>query len=268
MYNWKGSLWNDEKCFTILPKVGCRSYIFGFTINPYDPCVTNKIVDGHQLTFCWHVDDLLIGHAKPDTVTLFLTWIAKRYNTPDKSLTPTWGSYHDYLGINIDFSDPGTVKFDIVPYINKIIDAFPEKIMGVTSTPAADHLFAVCLSAKARLLPIDQARVFHHTTAQLLFLSCVHCDIQTPVSFLTTRVKHPDEDEWGELKCVLTYLHSTRSLKLTLFAESLSIIQWYVDASHQTHEDCHGHTGAILTLGCGAVSSSSTKQKLNTKTFY
>jgi hypothetical protein len=80
-------------------------------------------------------------------------------------------------------------------------------------------------------------------------------DIQTP---------QPDEDDWGKLKHVLAYLHSTRSLKLTLFAESLSIIRWYVDASHQTHEDCRSHTGAILTLGCGAVSSSSTKQKLNT----
>ncbi len=61
----------------------------GLTINPYDPCVANKIVDGHQLTVCWHVDDLLIGHEKPETVARFLTWIAKRYNTPDKKLTPT-----------------------------------------------------------------------------------------------------------------------------------------------------------------------------------
>ncbi len=91
------------------------------------------------------------------------------------------------------------------------------------------------------------------------------CDIQTPITFLTTRVKHPGEDDWGKLKRDLTYLDSTRSLKLTLFAESLSIIHWYVDASHQTHEDCHCHTGAILTLRHGAVSSSSTKQKVNTK---
>ncbi len=41
----------------------------GFTINPYVPCVANKIVDGHQLTVYWHVGDLLIGHAKPKTVT-------------------------------------------------------------------------------------------------------------------------------------------------------------------------------------------------------
>jgi hypothetical protein len=46
------------------------------------------------------------------------------------------------LGININFSDPGMVKFDMIPYIDKIIDAIPEKITGVTSTPAADHLFA------------------------------------------------------------------------------------------------------------------------------
>jgi hypothetical protein len=208
---------------------------------------------------------LLIGHAKPETVTRFHTWIAKCYNTPDKKLTPTWGSYQDYLGINPNFSDPGMVKFDMVPYIDKIIDAFPEKITGVTSTPAADHLFAVRPSAEARLLPKDQAQGFHHTTAQLLFLSWVCRDIQTPVSFLMTRVKHPDEDDWGEQKRVMTYLHSTHSLKLSLFAESLSIIRWYVDASHQTHEDCHSHTGAILTLGCDAVSSSSIKQKLNTK---
>jgi hypothetical protein len=34
----------------------------GFVINPYDPCIANKIVDGHQLTLRWHVDDLMISH--------------------------------------------------------------------------------------------------------------------------------------------------------------------------------------------------------------
>ncbi len=70
----------------------------GFTINPYNPCVTNKIIDGHKLV-CWHVDDLLNGHSIPEIVTWFLTWIAKCYNTPDKNHNPTLGSYHDYLGI-------------------------------------------------------------------------------------------------------------------------------------------------------------------------
>jgi hypothetical protein len=34
----------------------------GFIINPYNPCVANKILDGNQLTIRWHVDDLMISH--------------------------------------------------------------------------------------------------------------------------------------------------------------------------------------------------------------
>jgi hypothetical protein len=52
----------------------------GFEINPYDPCVANKIVRGKQLTVCWHVDDLFIGHEDPTVVTNLLQWIANRYN--------------------------------------------------------------------------------------------------------------------------------------------------------------------------------------------
>ena len=32
----------------------------GFELNPYDPCVANKIVDGAQLTVVWHVYDLIL----------------------------------------------------------------------------------------------------------------------------------------------------------------------------------------------------------------
>ncbi len=34
----------------------------GFEINPYDPCVANKTVNGTQMTIRWHVDDLMISH--------------------------------------------------------------------------------------------------------------------------------------------------------------------------------------------------------------
>ena len=91
-------------------------------------------------------------------------------------------------------------------------------------------------------------------------------DIQTAVSFLTTRVKAPDEDDWGKLKRVLRYLNGTKHLKLTLQADQLKFaVHWYVDGSHQIHEDCRGQTGSLVTFGKGAVYSSSTKMKQNTK---
>jgi hypothetical protein len=90
-------------------------------------------------------------------------------------------------------------------------------------------------------------------------------DIQTTVAFLTTRVKAPDEDDWGKLKRVLKYLSSTCHLCLMLFADSLTDIKWYVVASHQTHDNCKCHTGSLLTFSKGATTSSSTKQKVLSK---
>ena len=34
---------------------------YGFRINPYDPCVANKVVGGKQLTLCWNVENLRIS---------------------------------------------------------------------------------------------------------------------------------------------------------------------------------------------------------------
>ncbi len=54
--------------------------------------------------------------------------------------------------------------------------------------------------------------------AQLLFMSTrARQDIQTAVAFLTTRVKNPDENDWGKLKRVLKYLNGTRYLKLRVW---------------------------------------------------
>jgi hypothetical protein len=46
--------------------------------------------------------------------------------------------------MNINFSTSGSVSFDMIPYITKVIADFPEKITGVASSPAADHLFKIC----------------------------------------------------------------------------------------------------------------------------
>ena len=55
-------------------------------------------------------------------------------------------------------------------------------------------------------------------------------------------------------------------MKLTLGADSLNILNWFIDSAHQVHEDSKGHSGGSLTLGQqGAVISKSSEQKMNTK---
>jgi hypothetical protein len=82
-------------------------------------------------------------------------------------------------------------------FVSKIIEDFPEKKVGKSSTPAGDHLFKIREDGKK--LDDEMADAFHHTVHQLLFAAnCVHWDIQTAVSFLTTRAQAPDKDDWGK----------------------------------------------------------------------
>jgi hypothetical protein len=46
--------------------------LMGFIINPYNPCVANKIVDRNQLALRWHVDDLVISHVDMSAINEFL----------------------------------------------------------------------------------------------------------------------------------------------------------------------------------------------------
>ena len=73
------------------------------------------------------------------------------------------------------------------------------------------------------------------------------------VSFLTAKVKDPDEDNWGKLKHGLWYLKGTLYLKIHMWADSLNMIRWWVDALYGVHWDCKGHTGAMLSIRTGLL---------------
>ena len=235
----------------------------GFTVNPYDPCVVTKFINGKQMTICWHVDDLKISHADPKEVTKIEEWLRQLYG----KVSVSRGTKHTYLGMQIEYTPDKKCRISMTPYTNEIITSFPEVIDTTAATPAADHLFKVReLDNHNSYLPNEQASMFHRSTAQLLFLSGrARRDIQVAVAFLTTRVKHPDEDDWGKLKRVLRYLKGTADLSLNLSADGFHIIHWYIDASFAAHDDCKGHTGAMMTMGDGAAISFSRKQRINAR---
>ena len=64
---------------------------------------------------------------------------------------------------------------------------------------------------------------------------------------------------------MLKYLKGTKEKVLTLGAENLTVIKWLIDASFAVHPDFKSHTGAVMTMGRGAIQSVSRKQKLNTR---
>jgi hypothetical protein len=81
-------------------------------------------------------------------------------------------------------------------------------------------------------------------------------------------VKDPDEDNWKKLLRLMKYLSQMVDLELTLEANGdadVILCKWYPDAAFAVHPDYKSHTGAVLTLGKGAVQTISAKQKLNTR---
>ncbi len=52
---------------------------------------------------------------------------------------------------------------------------------------------------------------------------------------------------------------------LTISVDSLGMMKWYVDGSHNVHRDCRGHGGSMMFLGEGALAHYSRKLKLNTR---
>ena len=132
----------------------------GFEVNPYDPCVANKMINGTQITVTWHVDDLKISHKESDEVTKFLSELGKVFGN---KLTIHRGKIHLYLGMHFDYGTKGTVKISMIPYTNQIIEDFPEPITSTAPTSAGDHLFTVRSDEEKKLLPEEQARAFHRS---------------------------------------------------------------------------------------------------------
>ena len=100
------------------------------------------------------------------------------------------------------------------------------------ATPAAEHLLKTRNATEVEYLCKEHVQEIHRAIAQLLFLSArMRRDIQTVVAILTTRVKKPDVDDWGEHVCVLKYLKGTKHMKLTLSIDNINMSRWWMDTS-------------------------------------
>jgi hypothetical protein len=112
----------------------------GYELNPYDPCMANKIVAGAQFTKTWHIDDLKLSHASSDEVTKTIEWLKSIYG---QDMRVSRGKKHDYLGMDLDYSNDGEVKITMINYLKGFLEDFPEAIVKTAATPAAGHLFTI-----------------------------------------------------------------------------------------------------------------------------
>ena len=151
-------------------KLGADLEAYGFEVNPYDPCVTNKVVDGKQLTIHWHVNNLMASHVSAKALQAFCNWLDDKYGN-DKlgHCKINKGPKVDFLVIIFDHSVPGQVTIQQFEYLRSMVEEFETKYplhKEPVPTPYSNNLFNVNKSPK-----LDQTRHanYHAYMAKELF---------------------------------------------------------------------------------------------------
>ena len=80
----------------------------GFKINPYDPCVANKMIDIQQMTICYYMDDCKLSHRRSKVYDQMIKWLRQEYESifEDglRKMTVSRGKVHKYLGMTLDYT--------------------------------------------------------------------------------------------------------------------------------------------------------------------
>ena len=164
----------------------------------------NHMFGTDQCTIQWHVDNLKISSQNESVVESVLKKLSAVYGKVSP-LTITRGKVHDYLGMCIDYSQNDKVIITQYDCIHEILMSLPDDMKGTAVQPAQKHMFTV--NADATKLDDEIADLFHHYTAQLLFLSKrARPDLQTAIAFLCTWIMVPNVDDYKKLANVMKYL--------------------------------------------------------------
>ena len=238
----------------------------GFKMNPYDGCVANKTINKKQYTIVFHVDDLKISHVDEKVVTDVINRLSEVFGTI-MPLFESRGKIYDYLGMTFDYTDVGKLIITMYDYIEGVINDAGEvyKTGAGSATPVPEHLFEIREPNEDdnELLSKEEKEEYHTITAQCLYLSKRgRPDIQQSIAFHCTRVRHPTKDDQKKLARTIKYLMSTKHLPLILTMNKNGVSEWWVDASFAKHDDMKSRTGAVFSLGKGALYCASTKQKI------
>ena len=234
----------------------------GFTPNPVDPCVFNRMSSsGKQLTLAIHVDDGLATCVDEDELVKLDQQIRKEFNNEIESEVDC--TKFDYLGVNIDVSSGVEAELTMEQYIKDV--CVEHGVYCAAPTPAKLNLFDADEDDEA--LPSKEKDKFHRAVAQLLYLATrVRPDVLLPITFLCSRVSDPTINDQEKLHRVLKYLYGTPTLGIVLgkYGEEMGLTV-YADASYAVHKDYKSHGGVIVIHNRGPVLVKCSKQKMVTK---
>ena len=114
----------------------------GFKINPYDPYVDNKMIDGQQMTICYHLEDCKLSYRRSKFNYWLINFLRQEYESIFKDgsgkMTVIRGKVHKYLGMTLDYTVCSQVQITIIDFLDKVFIYFDKSELkgGGTKTSA------------------------------------------------------------------------------------------------------------------------------------
>ena len=239
----------------------------GFTANPRDVCIFNKMVRHTQITIAVYVDDLMMTSTDKELVLemeqILLSTYGQFRTSSEKSMS--------YLGCTWDFSERYFVKVSQTGMIQDLVASRERthvergtKLTGVPLSPGAPYLLD--RTPDSSLLNARDAKIFHTDVATALYLANrTKPTITLVISELCKRVKAPTTEDDKKLDRLICYLRATRDVPLRLGCTMPPRVTVSIDAAFANREEMKSTSGMCVTLGVGHFISSSKVQKLNSK---
>jgi histone deacetylase 1/2 len=230
----------------------------GFKPSFIDSCVYTQMIDGTMCTVIVHVDDFKIM----STSIAALDFVEDIMRKAFKKITVKNEIKHDFLGMTFDYSEEGYVNITQSKYINEIIQIADVK--RESENPAIPNLFYV--NENSPTLVEHERKKLHTLVCKAQYLANrTRPDILPVAHFLSRRVNRLTEEDKEKMVKMAEYLFHSKQLGLRLGVIGDLRVTVYIDASYATHNDRKSQTGMCISFGCGAVYSSSKRQKINTK---
>lgn len=241
-----GVLWNQHLTNTLIN--------IGYEQIKSDRCVFKKKTNKKTTYICIYVDDIMIATNDEDERNQLIARLENIYGEMKKQT----GDHISYRGLQIDQSHSNGIKISQEKYIKELLEF--SKVKGTAPTPCTDSYQKINMNYEK---PAVDASRYGKITAKLNWIACQsRPDIKFAVSILATKLHNPTVGDEKRMWRLLKYLNATPNIGLLYKKKDMIIVNAYSDASHLTHLDCKGHTGALIMLGESIIESISKKQSI------
>ena len=243
----------------------------GFEINLHDPCIANKVINGSHMKILFHLYDWKMSHCKRKANDHMIKWLRQSYESifEDGSgkISVIQGKVHEYLGMTLDYNVSGQVSITMFSSIEEILTTLDKAYLkgkGTKSSAEPDNIFVI--NEDCKKLDQEKSVEFQNLVTKTLYATKrERLDTRMAITFLKTRVRVTDKEDWDKLVYLMRYIRVTYKFSLTLSANRSVMLKWWVDEFFEVNPNIRGHSGGGLSLGRGFPIFSSTKQNLNTK---